>query len=122
MAPTEKDNGMTQEQLLDEHGKRLNVHAERLNSHDKLLGEHQKILGEYGLSLFGDSKLNIKGLVASMKEVNDSLKEMLAWREEMIIYYRAARMAVRIGLILLGVTGLGVWWPQIQALLRLFGG
>lgn len=123
MAPTDKtDTPMSQEQLLDEHGKRLNVHAERLNEHDKALSEHQRMLVEYGLSLFGDAKLNIKGLVESMKEVNESLQKMLAWREEIIVYYRAGRFAVRLLLILAGMGVAGIWWPQIQVLLKLFGG
>jgi len=120
MAPN--PNEMSQEQLLDEHGKRLNIHAGRLSEHDKALSEHQRVLGEYGLSLFGDDKLNVKGLVSSMREVNDSLRELLAWREEMTVYYRSARFAVRVVLILLGVIGGGVWWPQIQALLKVLGG
>lgn len=113
---------MSQDQLLDEHGKRLNVHGERLNLHDKRLDEHQRILGEYGMSLFGDAKLNVKGLVESMKDVSATLRELLAWREELVIYYRAARVAVRLMLILLAVIGGGVWWPQIQALLKFLGG
>lgn len=121
MPPSEKAN-MSQEQLVEEHGKRLNVHAERLNEHDRTLSEHQRILGEVGLSLYGDARLNIKGLIESMKEVSESLREVLAWREEMIVYYRAARLAVRVGLTLLGLIVGGVWWPQISALLKLFGG
>lgn len=113
---------MSNEQLLDEHGKRLNVHAERLNAHDKVLGDHQKILSEYGLSLFGDAKLNVPGLIESMKQTSEALNDLAEWRDEMVIYYRAARVAVRIALILLGVIGGGVWWPQIQALLKLLGG
>lgn len=113
---------MSNEQLLEEHGKRLNVHAERLNRHDELLGEHQKILGEYGLSLFGDAKLNMPGLVESMKQMSAAMKDLLAWRDEIVLYYRAARLGVRLVLIALGLIGLGVWWPQLQALSSLLGG
>lgn len=118
MAPDD----MTNEQRLDEHGKRLQVHAERLSSHDRLLGEHQKMLGEYGLSLFGDEKLHMPGLVESMRTMSAALKELSEWRDEMVIYYRAARMAVRIALILLGLIGGGVWWPYIQVALKVLGG
>lgn len=121
MAP-EIDNGMSQEQLVEEHGKRLNVHAERLNTHEKLLGDHQKILGEYGLSLFGDAKLNVKGLVESVEEMSDSLREILAWRSELTHYYRAGRFAVRLLLILAGTGVLGIWWPQLAKLADLIGG
>lgn len=112
---------MTNEQRLDEQGARLQLHAERLTAHDKILSDHQRVLGEYGLSLFGDDKLNMPGLVESMKQVSEALKDLSTWRDEMVIYYRAARMAVRIALILLGLIGGGVWWPQIQALLRVLG-
>lgn len=122
MAPTEQDNGMSHEQLLDEHGKRLGVHAERLNTHDKILGDHQKILGEYGLSLFGDTKLNVPGLVATVQEMSNTLREILAWRTEITHYYRAARFAVRLLLVLLSIIGAGVWWPQLSKLIDLLGG
>lgn len=118
MAP----NDMSQEQLLDEHGKRLNIHAERLGAHDKILGEHQRILGEYGMSLFGDDRLNVKGLVESMSETSAALRDLLAWKDELGIYWRTAQVAVRLGLILLAIIGGGVWWPQISALLKLLGG
>lgn len=122
MTPTENESDMSQEQLLDEHGERLNVHAERLNTHDKILGEHQKILGEYGMSLFGDDRLNVKGLVESMRETSDALKVLLAWKDELSIYWRTAQLAARLGLILLAIISGGVWWPQISALLKLLGG
>ena len=113
---------MNQEQLIDEYGKRLDVYDERLNTYDKILGEHQKILGEYGMSLFGDDRLNVKGLVESMRETNDALKGLLAWKDELGIYWRTAQVAMRLGLLLLAIIGGGVWWPQISALLKLLGG
>ena len=122
MTPTETDNSMSQDQLLDEHGKRLGIHAERLNTHEKLLGDHQKILGEYGLSLFGDSKLQVKGLVELVVETRDTVREILAWRTEMTHYWRAIRFAVRLLLILLSIIGAGVWWPQLSKLVDLLGG
>lgn len=120
MAPNEND--MSQEQLLDEHGKRLSTHGERLNRHDKRIDEHEQRLSTFDLSLFGDAKLNIKGLVESMSEMNAALKDLLAWRDQIVIYFRAARIAVRLGLILLGVIAAGEWLPYIQALLKALGG
>lgn len=124
MTPIENNDEMPDqtEVRLDEHGKRLGVHAERLNAHEKLLGDHQRILGEYGLSLFGDSKLQVKGLVELVVETRDTVREILEWRTEMTHYFRAGRFAVRVMLALLGMAVTGIWWPQISKLIDLLGG
>ena len=113
---------MNTDRILEEHGKRLTIHAERLGKHDEILNEHQKMLAQYGLSLYGDEQLDIPGLIDSMRDMSVALKGLLNWRAEMVIYYRAARMAVRLALILLSIIGGGVWWPQIAKLLDLLGG
>lgn len=118
MAPDD----MTQEQLIDEHGKRLGVHAERLNLHDKRLDEHGRLLNEYGMSLYGDAKLNVKGLVATTDEINVSLNEVRKWRDDVVKTTATVVATIRIIAILLLVIAGGVWSPVLKAILQAIGG
>lgn len=104
MAPDEMSN----EQLLGEHGKRLNAHDERLNLHGARIDGLQ-------LVVMGDRDKRIDGLLDRTGKLEDLTEEIQQWRRDMMIYAKA-------GVSLLAVMGLGTWMPYIQAWLGLIGG
>jgi len=105
---------------------RLDEHAKRLDAHDERLNIHATRFDRLELVLQGDEKLGVRGLVQHMAEMNETLRDLVEWRNELIIYARAIKLGGRIALILLGMIVGGVWWPslwpQIQVLIKLLGG
>lgn len=109
MAPNEMHD------RIDEHDKRLDYHDERLNI-------HAARFDRISLIIEGDDKGGIKGLVGMMRDMSEAVSNLVEWRKEWEITFRVVRVSVVVGLFLLGIIGAGVWWPQIELLLKVFGG
>lgn len=111
---------------LDEYGKRLDEHGTQLTQYGDRLNIHAARIDKLGLVIQGDDTLGIKGLVQHMAETNETLRGLVEWRNELIIYARAIKFGGRIALVLLAIIGGGVWWPQawpqMQILIKLLGG
>lgn len=101
---------------------RLEEHSQRLADHDARFNTHAQRIDKYDLLLLGDDKLGVKGLVRSMSDLSDVVKDLVEWRTQITTYLRAVFFVARIALLLLGVIAGGVWWPQIQIFLKMLGG
>lgn len=117
MAPNEDLHGQVQQnsKRLDDYGATLHEHGDRLNSqgHD---------LRRLTFVVLGDNEGGVDGIVGGMKEMRHAVTSLVEWRHEWEITLRVVRVSVVVGLVLLGVIGAGVWWPQIEILLKAFGG
>ena len=110
MALIENSNDMADPTEL-----RLNEHGDRLKSHDDRLNLHGKRFDEITLILKGDKELDVPGLLGRTAAIELSLRELLQWRRDIMIYAKA-------GVAILAITGLGTWLPYIEQFLRFLGG
>lgn len=94
---------------------RLNEHGDRLKHHDERLNMHGKRFDEFTLILKGDKELDVPGLIGRTAAIELSLRELLQWRRDIMIYAKA-------GVAILAITGLGTWLPYIEQFLRFLGG
>lgn len=90
-----------QGRLINQQGERLNIQSSRI---DGLM-----------LVVLGDDEKQIKGLLHRTGELEKLLKEISEWRRDL-------KIATKIGLTLLGITGIGTWLPIIRTVLEAIGG
>lgn len=90
-----------QGRLINQQGERLNIQSSRI---DGLM-----------LVVLGDDEKQIKGLLHRTGELERLIKEISEWRRDL-------KVATKIGLTLLGITGIGTWLPVIRAILEAVGG
>lgn len=96
------------EQMLDEHAKHLARHDEQIRNLD--------------LVIHGNDRFKIAGLVHTMSEMAEVLRELVEWRNQAVTYGKVILIGARVVLILLSLIAGGVWWPQISAVLKILGG
>lgn len=119
MAPTNKiESDMADPEVVARFGE----HADRLRQHDERFNIYAQHFDKYDLLLLGDDKLNIKGMVESMSEMSEVVRDLAQWRKDMVLYAHAVKVGGRIILVFLGLIVGGVWWPQLSALIKLLGG
>lgn len=111
---------------LSEQSEKVAEHGRRLDTHDERLNIHATRFERLELVLEGDEKMGVRGLVQHMAEMNNTLKGLVEWRNELVIYARAIKFGGRIALVLLGLIVGGVWWPslwpQAQVFIKFVGG
>lgn len=88
---------------LDEHGNTLDRHGIRLNQHEARID---------GLSLviLGDQEKRYIGILDRIGALEEIVTEIKQWRRDL-------RVAISVGLGLLGFVGAGVWWPILRSIL-----
>jgi hypothetical protein len=106
-------------QRIDDHEKRLDAVDDRLNRYGAKI---ERI----DLALQGDLLLKIPGLAQRMDDIDKALQELIEWRNMTLFYLKMVIVGGRLVLLLMVMILGTMWWPslwpQVQVLIKIFGG
>lgn len=90
---------------------------ERLDMHGQLIEDLNRRTRQIAQIVYGDDEAEFKGLVERMRVQEEQTREISAWRKEMTIRWETTLLLIRVGLVVMGITGAGVWLPILSQII-----
>lgn len=100
--------------MPDEIVERIDEHASQLNRHGQRLNQHEMRLDGLNLVVMGDQEKRYAGLLDRISSLEEIVSEIKQWRRDL-------RVAISVGLALLGFVGAGVWLPILSSIGTILG-
>lgn len=114
---------------VDDLHAQVSQNTKRLDAHDAILHEHGERMNAQGdgirrltFLLLGDKEGGVDGLVGAVRELTISVERLVEKQLEADITWDVTKRYFVLFAVLMGLIAAGQWWPQIEILLKVFGG